>query len=136
MNTTIKTIKLATLLTGALLTLPYLSAQSTDTNGPTASNTSCPRPWHHDGQFKAILTPAEHQELVAARKSAFSQDPSLEQNLKAAEEAMKSAHEAVKAAMVKADPNVEAILQKLEAARPPRHEEGSAPTTNQPTTAN
>ena len=54
-------------------------------------------------------------------------------SLKTAAEAMKTAHEAVKAAMIKADPNVAPILQKLEAARPHHHEGEPAMGTNQPT---
>ena len=119
MNTTIKSIKLTSLLALGLLTIPCLSAQDADSSQSTTTNSpSCG--WKGHFADRHILTPAEWQELAAARKTVFSQDPTLEQNVKAAEEAMKNAHEAMKAAMIKVDPNLQSIIQKLEAMRPHR----------------
>ena len=62
------------------------------------------------------LTPAERQQLKAAREKAEA-DPAVAAAHENAKEAMKAAHEAMKAAMLKADPTIGPILDKLQAAR-------------------
>lgn len=133
MNTSIKPLKLTSVLALALLTIPCLSAQDADTTqsptGGTGSQSMCGKKGHIEGHFgdRHILTPAEWQELATARKAVASQDPALIQSVKAAEEAMEKAHQAMKDAMLKTDPNLAAIFQKLEAARPHRPD-GDSPT--------
>ena len=82
------------------------------------------------------LTPAERQQLKAAREKAEA-DPAVAAAHETVKEAMKAAHEAMKAAMLKADPTIGPILDKLEAARKdakqeekprhPRKDKGAAP---------
>ncbi len=83
------------------------------------------------------LTPAERQQLKAAREKAEA-DPAVAAAQENAKSAMKAAHEAMRAAMLKADPTIGPILDKLDAARKdakqaekPRHhgkDKGAAPT--------
>ena len=61
------------------------------------------------------LTPAERQQLMTARQKAES-DPAVAAAREKVKEAMKEAHEASKAAMLKADPTLGPILEKVEAA--------------------
>ena len=61
------------------------------------------------------LTPAERQQFMEARKKAEA-DPQVIAAKQKVETAMKEAMEARKAAMLKADPNIGPILEKLEAA--------------------
>jgi hypothetical protein len=100
-----------------------------------------------------MLTPAEKKTLSSARAQALSKDPALQQNLDAAEQAMKSAHEALKSAMIAEDPSVAGILAKMESHHPcpPPPQQGgaspasakrnssngapSSPSTNQPVNA-
>ena len=62
------------------------------------------------------LTPAERQQLQAAHQKAAA-DPAVAAAREKAKEAMKEAHDAMNAAMLKADPNIGPILDKLEAAK-------------------
>ena len=83
------------------------------------------------------LTPAERQQLKAAHEKAEA-DPAVAAAHENAKEAMKAAHEAMKAAMLKADPTIGPILDKLDAARKDakqeekprfhRKDKGAAPT--------
>jgi hypothetical protein len=61
------------------------------------------------------LTPEEHQELMNAHKAAMDANPDLVAEQKALQDK-------INAAMIKADPKVEPILAKLEAAH--KHHEG------------
>lgn len=139
MNTTPHTLKLASLLAVGMLTLPYLAAQSSDgTDASSTNSTNSPScRWHHDRgdwkDFHSILTAQERQELETARSTAISQNPTLKQNLTAAEESLKSAEQAVKSAMVQTDPNVQAILDKIAAARAEHESDHSKQPADQPT---
>src|SRR4029077_2847499 len=70
-------------------------------------------------QRLANLSPEERQKLQAARQKAM-QDPSVQ----AAHDKMRAAHkefrDAMRAAMVKADPSIQPILNKM----PPQHRRG------------
>jgi len=127
----------------AAVALPAL-AQPTDstsaatTNAP-ASDTPPPPPGggpggHHD-HFK-FLTEAEKAELKKAHDAAIAADPTLATEEKANFEAMKAAHDAgtpptedqkaqgkafrekMDAAMLKADPAVAPVLEKIKAHKP------------------
>jgi Spy/CpxP family protein refolding chaperone len=75
------------------------------------------------------LTPAEREQLKAARQKASS-DQAVVEARKNAEAAQKSLREAEKAAMLKADPTIGPVLEKMEAAMKahrPHHQDGEAP---------
>ncbi|MEI7957682.1 MAG: hypothetical protein WCI40_01120 [Verrucomicrobiota bacterium] len=79
------------------------------------------RPHHGGGPMREALealTPAEREQLKAAHQKAES-DPAMA----AAKESMKAAHEAMKAALLRADPTIGPILEKMEAARKEQREE-------------
>lgn len=63
---------------------------------------------HHHNAKLANLTPAERKELKAAHAKA-KQDPAYQ----AAKTRMKEAREAMRAALLKADPNIQPILNKI-----------------------
>ena len=125
-NTQTNILKLASLLTAAMLALPSLSAQSSGSDSQTATdspNATAKAKGKH-GHLEDVTTPAEKQELAKARKDALDQNPALQQGITAAEQAMKAAREEMKAAqdavssaMELVDPNVTVILEKIAAAR-------------------
>lgn len=100
----------------AASTTPSVSA-------PAASTTATEGEEHGGGHMKAYakLTPEEQQKIKAAHKAA-KDDPAV----KAADagrgtkEGRKAYQDAVRAAMIKADPSVEPILEKM---KEERHEE-------------
>ena len=69
------------------------------------------------------LTPEERQKVMAARQKAEA-DPAVAAARQNAETAMKAAHEAMQAAMLKADPTLGPILDKLNAALKEARPEG------------
>ena len=72
----------------------------------------------------ANLSPAEKAQLKAAHDKAIAQDPTLDQKMKAAHEAMESARQAMHDAMIKVDPSVEPVLEKI---APKKWEHGPRP---------
>ena len=60
----------------------------------------------------AALSPEERQELKTARKQAM-QDPAVQEAKKNRETDRKGYHRAMQAAMLKADPNIKPILEKM-----------------------
>ena len=90
-----------------------------------------PPPQGEHGPMTA-LSPEEKTKVKAAHDKAIQQDPTLEQKMKDARQAMENARQEMHAAMIKVDPTVEPILAKM---MPPkwggRHEGGGAPAPNQ-----
>jgi hypothetical protein len=80
------------------------------------------------------LSDAEKAQVKAAHDKAIQQDPSLEQRMKEARQALDAAKKAMHDAMVRADPSVEQILVKM--TPPPKppvtnpQAPGSAPSTS------
>jgi Spy/CpxP family protein refolding chaperone len=100
------------------------ASSSTDNSSTTDTSTT---PKHHHCKWGgAGLTKDQWQELKAARDSALQANPDLkteETQLRQEHKAhMKKMHDA----MVQADPNVEPILTKLEAAHHHHHHHGDA----------
>ena len=76
---------------------------------------------HEGGAMQAVekLTPEERQKLKAAHKTAL-EDPSVkaaEAQKNSGKEGKKAYREAVRAAMLKADPSVKPILEKMKEER-------------------
>jgi len=65
-----------------------------------------------------MITPAEWQELSAARTAAFQANPDLAAENRKLSEKMRALMDKINAAMVKADPTIGPIIAKLEANRP------------------
>jgi hypothetical protein len=124
---------------GAALACPSLAKADDSTNAPPPPSGPPPGEGpggHHD--HMGFLTDAEKQELKAAHDAAIAADPSLkteEDALKASHQpgtpptdadkaAWKAFHEKMSAAMIKADPNVAPILEKLKAHH---HHDGPPP---------
>jgi hypothetical protein len=123
---------LVLLASGALLALP-LCAQ-TDTNAPPSGPP--PEGHHHHGPDMDFLTADEKAELKKDHDAALAADPSLAAEEKKLHADMEAAHEAggppsadvmdeakdfhdkLDAAMLKIDPGVQPILDKLKAHRP------------------
>jgi len=79
-----------------------------------------------DGMMRQALeslTPEERQQLMAARQKAEA-DPAVATAKQNAEAAMKQMREAMKSAMLKADPTIGPVLEKMEAARKNASPEG------------
>jgi len=80
-----------------------------------------------------MITPAEWQELSAARTAAFQANPDLVAENRKLSEKMRDVMDKINAAMVKADPTIGPIIAKLEANRPhPGAPVGSPPATPVP----
>jgi hypothetical protein len=96
-----------TVALSAIIALPSLAwAQSPgDTEAPAAANG---RGGHRQHAYLANLTPTERQELRTAHKKA-KQDPSYQ----AAKTRLREARQAMRAALLKADPNIQPILNKM-----------------------
>jgi membrane protein involved in colicin uptake len=89
---------------GAVLVLPPLAvAQDTENDAAPAA-----RGGHRQHAYLANLSPAERKELRAAHAKA-KQDPSYQ----AAKAKLREAREAMRAALLKADPNIQPILNKM-----------------------
>jgi uncharacterized protein YbaA (DUF1428 family) len=73
--------------------------------------------WRHNHEARfANLAPEERQKLEAAHQKAM-QDPSVQAAHEKMRQARKDFEDAMHAAMLKADPSIEPILQKM-----PKHE--------------
>jgi Spy/CpxP family protein refolding chaperone len=128
---------LLTLALGALLACPILANAQTSTSTETPPG---PPPGgeggHHHGPDFKFLTDAEKAELKKAHDAAqtadpdlFKQDEELHQKMRAAHEAgtppdqsdfqqMKTLRDQIDAAMIKADPAVAPIIEKIKAHHP------------------
>src|SRR5579864_6267374 len=98
------------LLLAIALIAPALFAQGNDEQG---------KGWKHNHDHEAMLAnlaPEERQKVQAAHQKAM-QDPTVQAAQEKLKEARKQFRETMHAAMVKADPTVEAILAKM-----PKHE--------------
>lgn len=103
-----KTLLSISLLAGALFFFPTLPAQDSDQPG---------KRWQHNRQERlANLAPEERQRVIAAHQAAM-QDPAVQAAREKMRHARKDLHSAMKAAMLKADPSIGAILDKI-----PKHE--------------
>ena len=85
------------------MTLPCLSAQSNEPDAKTRTSTdpsSAASHWtgKNGNHGIDVITAAEKQELAKARKEALDQNPALQENITAAEQAMKAARDEMKAA--------------------------------------
>jgi len=105
-----------------LLTLFGAFSVCAQTNSPemnAAGENMQQAPTPPQGEHGAMggLSPAERAQVKAAHDKAIQQDPSLEQKMKDARQAMESARKEMHAAMIKADPSVEPILAMM---MPPR----------------
>jgi Spy/CpxP family protein refolding chaperone len=96
------------ILLSCMVALP-IQAQ-TGTNSPTNNP---PPPMDNHGGPMANLSPQEKQQLKAAHDKAIAADPTLDQKMKAAHEAMDAARQAMHDAILKADPSVGPILDKM-----------------------
>jgi Spy/CpxP family protein refolding chaperone len=74
------------------------------------------------GEILESLTPAEREQYLAARKKA-KDDPAVVDAKKKAEAARQAVADAVKAAMLKADPTIGPVIEKVEAAIKEKREE-------------
>jgi collagenase-like PrtC family protease len=79
----------------------------------------------------ALLTLAERQQLKAAHDKAMQQDPSLESKMQALRKEMDDLRKAMRDAMIKADPTVEPILEKIAPSK--RAWGGAPPSANSAT---
>ncbi|HZR77786.1 MAG TPA: hypothetical protein VFA58_01180 [Chthoniobacterales bacterium] len=98
-------VGITTLSAFALLS-PLAVAQNPDDTGAPAAAQG--RGGHRGHASLANLTPAERQELRAAHKKA-KQDPAYQ----AAKAKLREARQAMRAALLKADPNIQPILNKM-----------------------
>jgi hypothetical protein len=110
----IKSLITMSILVGTLQFSPVLSAQDANENAPVRGGR-----WQHR---LASLSPAEREKLKAARQKAM-QDPSVQ----AAHEKMRAARKefitSMRAAMLKAEPSIQPVLDKLPAGRGNRDED-------------
>jgi hypothetical protein len=90
---------------------------SPEMNAPGENMQQPPPPKQDEHGPMAVLSPEEKARVKSAHDKAIQQDPSLEQKMKDARQAMESARKEMHAAMIKADPSVEPILAKM---MPPR----------------
>jgi hypothetical protein len=102
----IKSLITASILIGALQLSPVVFGQGPNNSGAPG------RGGGHWQQRLANLSPEEREKLKAARQKAM-QDP----NVQAAHEKMKQAHQefmtSMHAAMLKADPSIQPVLDKI-----------------------
>ena len=75
----------------------------------------------------AQLSDSERAQVKAAHDKAIQSDPTLEQKMKEARQAMDAARQAMHEAMVKADPSVEPILAKMNPGRDGKRGPGPEP---------
>jgi hypothetical protein len=153
MNTLLKHPFLLTLV-AALMSLPLGARAQTDSatmmdagtpasSSPTSS--SQPSAEGQDGKGlrrhepMAQLSESERSQLKAAHDAAIQKDPSLEQGMKTARQAMEKARKAMNDAMIAIDPSIEPILAKIAtpkrgegpgAGRPPGDQAGQGSATN------
>ena len=101
---------------------PAAAAPATTPSVSAPAATAAATEEHEGGHMKAIskLTPEERQKLKAAHQAAL-QDPavkSAEAQKGNGKEGKRAYREAVRAAMLKADPSVQPILEKMREERP------------------
>lgn len=120
-------LPLLLLLVAASTALP-LGAQTTNAPAKGENLPPPPPPQGAPGQRgpMALLNDEERAKLKAAHDTAIQMDPSLEQAMKDAQQALQKARKAMNDAMIAADPSVEAILAKMNPPKPP----GNAPGPN------
>jgi hypothetical protein len=113
------------LLATTALSVSALSAQITNTNpgtnsygGSPATSPPLPPPRLLPPGPMATLSMAERAQLKAAHDKAIQQNPALEQQLKAARQAMDDARKAIHDAMIQVDPSVGPILDKIAPPKP------------------
>ena len=103
-----KTILTMSVLAGLLQLSPLVFGQDSDQPG---------KGWRHNrGDHLANLTPEERQKVEAARKTAM-QDPAVQSAREKMRQSRKDFQGAMHAAMLKADPSIQPILDKI-----PKHE--------------
>ena len=103
-----KTIVAISVLAGLIQLASFSFGQ--DSNKPDKG-------WRHNhDDHLASLTPAERQKVEAAQKTAM-QDPTVQATREKMKQARKAFRDAMHAAMLKADPSIQPILEKI-----PKHE--------------
>ena len=103
-----KSLITISILALALQFVPAIRAQDDDEQGEQGKRG---RRWE---QRMANLSPDERQKLEAARQKAM-QDPSVQSAHDKMRQAHKEFQEAMRAAMLKADPSIQPILNKMPA---------------------
>jgi hypothetical protein len=93
---------------GAVLVLPPLAVAQDNEDATAPATAPAGRGGHRQPAYLANLSPAERKELRAAKMKA-KQDPSYQ----AAKTQMRQAREAMRAALLKADPAIQPILNKI-----------------------
>jgi hypothetical protein len=106
---------LLVLTLGAALASPAFAQSDDSTNAPPPG----PPGGHH-----GMLTKEEWQELKSAHDAALQANPALGTEGEQLKSQMEAFHQKMNAAMIKADPSVEPILQKMEAEH---HQGGPGP---------
>jgi hypothetical protein len=101
------------LLLGCLTSFPVHAQDDSGTNSSQTNKTQVQQgPYPREGAL-AFLTKEEKVKLKEAHDQAIQNDPSLDQNMKSACQAMESAIKALRESMIKADPSVAPILDKI-----------------------
>lgn len=123
----------------SLIALTPLNAQTeSNDNTPMNEGNQSPPPSPPKGERHgpmAQLSDAERAQLKAAHDKAIEQDPTLQEKMKGAYDAMEAARKEMNDAMIKVDPTIESILSKI--ISPKRdgkkegapHQGGKAPRT-------
>jgi hypothetical protein len=93
---------------GAVIVLPPLAVAQDNDDAAAPTTASAGRGGHRQHAYLANLSPAERKEFRAAKMKA-KQDPSYQ----AAKTQLRQAREAMRAALLKADPNIQPILNKI-----------------------
>lgn len=93
---------------GAVLVLPPLAVAQDNEDTAAPATAPAGRGGQRQHPYLANLSPAERKELRAAKMKA-KQDPSYQ----AAKTQMRAAREAMRAALLKADPSIQPILNKI-----------------------
>ena len=103
-----KTMVTTLALVGVIQISPGIFAQDSDQPG---------KGWRHNqGDHLANLSPADRQKVEAAHQTAM-QDPTVQAAREKMRLARKEFEDAMHAAMIKADPSIQALLDKI-----PKHE--------------
>jgi Spy/CpxP family protein refolding chaperone len=105
----IKAVITTSILAGIMQFSPAVLAQDSSQSG---------KGWRHNQEqdHLASLTPAERQKVEAAHQTAM-QDPAVQAAREKMKQARKDLRDAMHTAMLKADPSIQTILDKI-----PRHE--------------
>lgn len=101
--------------TGIFAQAPATAASTPSVSVPAADTTTTAAPDKHEGKMRdrlASLTPEERQTLKAARQKA-KEDPAVKAAEATKETDRKGFHRTMAEAMVRADPSVKPILEKL-----------------------